>query len=61
MIFWSTSRKRPDGAGAPGSSGIRVSVALIPFSLAFVRVVATHAEQWQQLDLEAEHGKKQKE
>ncbi|MGA2078965.1 MAG: TPM domain-containing protein, partial [Terriglobia bacterium] len=50
MIFWSTSRKRLGGRGASLTFGVRVSVALILFSLAFVPVVATHAEQWQQLD-----------
>jgi uncharacterized protein len=50
MIFWSTSRKRLGGRGASRTFGVRVSVALILFSLAFVPVVATHAEQWQHLD-----------
>jgi len=50
MIFWSTSRTRPGGRGASRTVSIRVSVALILFSLAFVPAVATHAEKWQQLD-----------
>ena len=50
MIFWSKSRKRPGGRGASRTFGVRVSVTLILFSLAFIPVVATHAEQWQQFD-----------